>query len=190
MAATSLFQRLYAYCSGGRQTFNSNPNYADTVGVVDTTPSSASRDVTPVSHVDGVGGPATDLTPTEELPAPITDRPPSDTGYMVTRHGRYTRRPALILVLRLAVSDDVNNSEGLKRDDVDVTLVVSHQSSSAPPGVRTSVPVAQADSDKRVEVLKNSILQMRQDNKVLHKYNKDLLRHNKPLQEIFTNNGR
>jgi len=101
MAATSPFQRLYAYFSGGRQTSNSNINYADTVGVVDTTPTSASGDAAPVPHVDGVGGPATDLTSTGELPAPITDRPPSDTGYMVTRHGRYMRRPAPTSVLGL-----------------------------------------------------------------------------------------
>jgi len=135
--------------------------------------------------VDGVGGPATDLTSTGELPAPITNGPPSDTGYMVMRHGRYTRRPVPIPVLGLTVSDNVDNSEGLKGDDVDVTPVVSQQSSSALPGVRTLVPVAQADSDQRVEVLEDSLLQLRWDNEVLHKYNEDLLRHNKTLQEIL-----
>ena len=83
------------------------------------------------------------------------------------------------------MSDNVDNSEGLKGDDVDVTPVVSHQSSSALPGVRTSVPVAQADNDQRVDVLEDSLLQLRRDNEVLHKYNEDFLRHNETLQEIL-----
>ena len=78
--------------------------------------------------MDGVGGSATDLTSTGELPAPITNGPPSDTDYMVTRHERYTRRPVPIPVLGLTVSDNVDNSEGLKGDDVDVTPVVSQLS--------------------------------------------------------------
>ena len=66
-------------------------------------------------------------------------------------------------------ADDFENFEG---DGVDAT-------SNVPPSA------ARANSDRRVDVLEDSILQLRRDNEVLHKYNEDLLRHNETLQEIL-----
>lgn len=189
MAATSPFQRLYAYFSGRRQAFDSDPNHADTVGVVDTTPislsigglptptgsfsaTSTARDVTPVPPMGGVDGPPADPMPTGGSQAPITEGPSPDTGYMVTRHGRYARRPAPIPVSELVVSDDADDFENFEGDDVDAT-------SNVPPSA------VRVNSDRRVDVLEDSILQLRRDNEVLHKYNEDLLRHNETLQEIL-----